>query len=79
MATVAKKICDRCNSDEQVGEVVVVREYGTTLPYGIDLCGGCYDAVFAGVEAKGHKVKRANIRPQSRMTETTLTPEQLGD
>ena len=79
MATVAKKICDECNTDENVDEVVIVKKWGKTAPFGVDLCQGCYDRMLAPLEKRGHPVKQSNVRPPTRLKETILTPAQLGE
>lgn len=78
MATVAKKICDGCGGDHNVEEVVIIRKFGKTAPYGVDMCGSCYTQAFGLWEKKSHTVKQANVRPPTRMVETKLSPEQLG-
>lgn len=79
VATVAKRVCDQCRTDEGVDEVVIVKKWGKTVPYGVDLCGDCYTTIFALLEKKGHPVKQSNVRPPTRLKETILTPAQLGD
>lgn len=79
MATVAKKICDKCRSDQDVTEVVIIKSWRKSTPYGVDLCGACYREIFTGLEKKSHPVKHSNVRPPVRMKETILTPAQLGE
>lgn len=77
MATVAKKICDLCRSDQDVDECIIVYRFELGRPWAIDLCGKCYGKKFGDLEAKAHPVKRGNIRPQHRMKETFVTAAQL--
>ncbi len=79
MATVSRRVCDQCRSDGGVEEVVIVKKWGKTVPYGVDLCDACYTTIFAPLEKKSHPVKQANVRPPTRLKETILTPAQLGD
>lgn len=79
VATVAKRVCDLCRTDENVDEVVVVRKWRKSTPYGVDLCASCYTTTLGMLEKKGHPVKQSNVRPPVRMKETILTPAQLGD
>ncbi len=79
MATVPKKVCDLCRSDRDIEECVVVYRYGKSRPWGVDLCQACYDQRMGDLIKLSHTVKRANIRPQYKMVESVLTPEQLGE
>lgn len=78
MATVAKKVCDLCGSDDNVDELFAAYRFEESMPWGLDLCEPCYHEKFGAFVAKSHPVKRTTIRPQIRVVETVLEPEQLG-
>jgi hypothetical protein len=77
MATVARKVCDMCLSEKDVEELVISYKFEAGKPWAVDLCGRCYEARFSDLVHKSRPVKRANLRPQYRIKETVLRPEQL--
>lgn len=79
MATVARKVCDRCRNASSVDVMMVVYKYQDSSPWEVDLCADCYEDLLGPLRKVSRPAKRANVKPQYRMTETILTPEQLGD
>lgn len=77
MATVARRICDSCGSDEKVEELIVVFAYGKARPWGVDCCAKCYQSRFADLIPKGRNPTRSNIRPQHKFVKTNINQECL--
>lgn len=75
MATVPKKVCDLCRTDNDVDECVVVYRYERGKPWGVDLCRSCFHQRFGDLQKKSHPVRRANIRPQYRVIRTDFPDE----
>jgi hypothetical protein len=77
VATVSRKVCDTCGSEKDVEELVISYKFEAGKPWSVDLCGRCYTTRFSDLMDKSRPVKRANLRPQYRIKETVLRPEQL--
>lgn len=78
MATVARKVCDSCRSEENVDECIVSYHFEEGKPWAVDLCERCFLKRLGDLVGKSHSVKRSNLRPQYRMVETKITEKQLG-
>lgn len=77
MATLEVKICDLCDSREDVSTMAVVWKYGDVPPFELDLCERCYQNRMSDMAKLGRRAKINNVRPQAKMRKTHLTPAQL--
>lgn len=75
MATVPRKVCDLCRTDQDVDECMIVYQYQKSRPWAVDLCQRCYEQRFGDLLKKAHPVHRSNIKPQYRIEETTFPNE----
>lgn len=77
MADVVRKLCDLCHTENDVAEIMVAPRFEKSKPWGIDLCAGCYQNRFGDLFRASHPVKRSNLKPQLRLRETVIGPENL--
>jgi hypothetical protein len=77
MATLEVKICDLCNSREDVYTMAVVWKYGDDSPWELDLCTRCYSNRMSDMHAVSRRAKINNVRPQARVRKTNITEANL--
>lgn len=77
MADVVRKICDLCRTEGGVSEILIAPRLESSRPWGVDLCPRCYEDRFGDLYRVSHPVKRSNLRPQLRLSETKIGPENL--
>ena len=77
MATLEVKICDLCNSREDVSTMAVVWKRGEEQPWELDLCDRCYTNRMSDMRDVGRRAKINNVRPQARVRKTHITEANL--
>ncbi len=77
MATLEVKICDLCNSREDVYTMAVVWECGEEFPGELDLCTRCYGNGMSDMQGVSRRAKINNVRPQARVRKTHITEANL--
>jgi hypothetical protein len=77
MATLEVKICDLCNSREEVSTMAVVWKRGDEAPWELDLCDRCYTNRMSDMREVGRRAKINNVRPQARVRKTHITEANL--
>ena len=77
MATLEVKICDLCNSREEVSTMAVVWKRGEEQPWELDLCDRCYTNRMSDMRDVGRRAKINNVRPQARVRKTHITEANL--
>lgn len=77
MATLEVKICDLCNSREEVSTMAVVWKRGEEAPWELDLCERCFANRMSDMKDVGRRAKLNNVRPQARIKKTYITDANL--
>ena len=77
MATLEVKICDLCNSRDEVSTMAVVWKRGDVPPWELDLCERCYSNRMSDMQQVGRRAKINNVRPQARIRKTHITEANL--
>lgn len=77
VATLEVRICDLCDSREDVSTMAVVWKRGVEPPWELDLCERCYTNRMSDMREVGRRAKISNVRPQARIRKTHITEANL--
>lgn len=77
MAEVTSRVCDSCGKGKDVDTLTIVYRFGEQPPWDVDLCQRCYEHRFKDLLPKARKTKRHTTRPQYRLVQTPIGPENL--